>query len=423
MDKNTKIYVNPTGPLRDRRTARRRRRHRPQDHRGHLRRRGARTAAARSRAKIRRRSIGPPATWRATSRRTSSRRASRTARWCSWPTRSAWPIRSPCSSTPTAPGKIADDEDRRPRPRALQAHAARHHRVAATCAGRSTGRPRPSDTSAAREPEFTWERTDKAAALAQTRRSGRSRQPEGVPAGTPRAVRRVQQAISSQRRPSWPPLRFTSASRCRRRAVRLTAGMPPHGRARRVSRPLDRDPTARARSTRSPQPRARAGLHVHHPHRPRRRHARARSAGVPARRALSSTPSRSARSAATSSRSNLRAASPYPLAGETARRHRGHPSARRLGGRRASGFAEPALRWTAGNAPYDGIEWLNVDSEWRDDGRGDLLGTPRCDRSSGRPKRSHRFRPAGADAACAGIRPSSRDRSWRSPRWTRTPTG
>ena len=41
MDKNTKIYVNPTGTLRRRRPARRRRRDRPQDHRRHLRRRGA----------------------------------------------------------------------------------------------------------------------------------------------------------------------------------------------------------------------------------------------------------------------------------------------------------------------------------------------------------------------------------------------
>ena len=61
----------PHRPLRGGRAARRCRRHRPQDHRGHLRRRGA----ARRRRVLRQRSHqggpAPPATWRATSRRTS----------------------------------------------------------------------------------------------------------------------------------------------------------------------------------------------------------------------------------------------------------------------------------------------------------------------------------------------------------------
>src|SRR4029078_7036197 len=30
---------------------------------------------------------------------------------------------------------------------------------------------------------------------------------------------------------------------------------------------------------------------------------------------------------------------------------------------------KPALRWTDGQAPIDGIEWLNTDSEWRGESR------------------------------------------------------
>ena len=58
---------------------------------------------------------------------------------------------------------------------------------------------------------------------------------------------------------------------------------------------------------------------------------------------------------------------PYPLAG--------HPrevieDVRRFGG---FGFAahpgspKPALQWTDWEAPFDGLEWLNADSEWRDE--------------------------------------------------------
>jgi hypothetical protein len=64
--------------------------------------------------------------------------------------------------------------------------------------------------------------------------------------------------------------------------------------------------------------------------------------------------------------------SPYPLAG--------HPrdvieDVRRLGG---FGFAahpgspKAGLRWDDWDAPYDGIEWLNADSEWRDELWGSL---------------------------------------------------
>ena len=58
--------------------------------------------------------------------------------------------------------------------------------------------------------------------------------------------------------------------------------------------------------------------------------------------------------------------SPYPLGGE--------PSAvvedvRRLGGFGVAAHpssAKEALRWRAWDAPFDAIEWLNADSEWRD---------------------------------------------------------
>ena len=65
----------PDRPFRHRRSARRLRPDRPQDHRRHLRRRVRRTAAARSRARIRPRSTARPPTRRVTSRRTSSRPA------------------------------------------------------------------------------------------------------------------------------------------------------------------------------------------------------------------------------------------------------------------------------------------------------------------------------------------------------------
>jgi hypothetical protein len=65
-------------------------------------------------------------------------------------------------------------------------------------------------------------------------------------------------------------------------------------------------------------------------------------------------------------------AAPYPLGGE--------PSAvvedvRRLGGFGVAAHpdsAKPSLRWTDWSAPVDGVEWLNLDSEWRDE-RNDRL--------------------------------------------------
>jgi hypothetical protein len=63
------------------------------------------------------------------------------------------------------------------------------------------------------------------------------------------------------------------------------------------------------------------------------------------------------------------AASPYPLGGE--------PTAvvedvRRLGGFGIAAHPDspkPELAWTDWDAPFDGIEWLSADSEWRDESR------------------------------------------------------
>ena len=68
-----------------------------------------RTAAARSPARIRRRSTARRPTWRATSPRTWSPPASRSGRSSSSPMRSASPSRSPCTSTPTARARLPED--------------------------------------------------------------------------------------------------------------------------------------------------------------------------------------------------------------------------------------------------------------------------------------------------------------------------
>ena len=71
----------------------------------------------------------------------------------------------------------------------------------------------------------------------------------------------------------------------------------------------------------------------------------------------------------------LTQAAPYPLAG--------HPrdvieDIRRLGGAAVIAHPDspnPALRWRGQNVAADGIEWLNVDSEWRDDRPARLVAT------------------------------------------------
>ena len=58
---------------------------------------------------------------------------------------------------------------------------------------------------------------------------------------------------------------------------------------------------------------------------------------------------------------------PYPLAGK---RRDVIDDIHRLGGFAIAahpGSAKPELQWTDWNAPLDGLEWLNADSEWRDE--------------------------------------------------------
>ena len=135
---------------------------------------------------------------------------------------------------------------------------------------------------------------------------------------------------------------------------------------RRLSRP--HQPIRRHRHGRRGRRRGRARRPaVRHLHRSRRRHAAARSARAIARVSCASTPSRSARRAATTSRIGLRQGA-VPARRRTARRRRGRPA-----GSAASASSRtripPSRRWrgTTGTRRFDGIEWLNADSEWRDE--------------------------------------------------------
>jgi hypothetical protein len=63
---------------------------------------------------------------------------------------------------------------------------------------------------------------------------------------------------------------------------------------------------------------------------------------------------------------------PYPLAGEA---RDVVEDIARLGGMSIAAHPDspkPSLRWTDWSSPVDGIEWLNADSEWRDEGAGRL---------------------------------------------------
>ena len=71
----------------------------------------------------------------------------------------------------------------------------------------------------------------------------------------------------------------------------------------------------------------------------------------------------------------LREPSPYPLAGES---RDVIEDIHRLGGRAIASHADspkPELRWQDDVVRYDGIEWLNADSEWRDESALRLLAT------------------------------------------------
>lgn len=95
------------------------------------------------------------------------------------------------------------------------------------------------------------------------------------------------------------------------------------------------------------------------------------------------------------------APSPYPLAGSP---HAVLEDVHRLGGIGIAahpGSPRPSLRWTGWDAPIDGIEWLNADSEWRDE----LLG------SLGRLLLTYAFRPAESLASTLD-RPDEALRQW-----------
>ena len=67
--------------------------------------------------------------------------------------------------------------------------------------------------------------------------------------------------------------------------------------------------------------------------------------------------------------------SPYPLAGEA---RDVIEDIHRLGGWAVLAHPDspnPDLRWRDWAVPYDGVEWLNVDSEWRDKSPERLIGT------------------------------------------------
>ena len=154
----------PDRPIRGRRAAWRRRRDRTQDHRRHVRRRGARTAAARSPEKIRRRSIGPRATWRATSPRTSSRPgiADRALVQLAYAIGVADPVSVLVDTSGTA--RVADEK--------IVELVRAHFQLTPRGIIESLDLRKPIYRKTAAfghfgrtEPEFTWERTDKAAAL------------------------------------------------------------------------------------------------------------------------------------------------------------------------------------------------------------------------------------------------------------------
>ena len=137
-------------------------------------------------------------------------------------------------------------------------------------------------------------------------------------------------------------------------------------RRRRLSHP--HDALRRPRRSRRGRRRGRAGrAEVRHPHRSRRRHAPTRSARIHRRRARARwRRDQHRRGALCRDRHAARAVSARR---RSRRGGRGRPPARRLRHRGASRFAQAALRWTDDRAPIDGLEWLNTDSEWREESR------------------------------------------------------
>ena len=171
----------PDRPVRDRRPGRRRRPHRPQDHRRHLRRHGP----PRRRRLLRQGPVeGRPLRRLRGALRRQERRRRRPRR----------PLRGPgrLRDRRRPPG-LGHGRDVRHRARSRGRRSPSSSPSTSTCArarsarsssstGRSTRRPPPTATSAARTRDFTWERTDRADAL---------REAAGVGAeqGSPRRLR------------------------------------------------------------------------------------------------------------------------------------------------------------------------------------------------------------------------------------------
>ena len=240
--------------------------------------------------------------------------------------------------------------------------------------------------------------------------------------------------------------RFVSARRrCRRPRFRLAARRyrsgpaAPHG----SGAPTTSTPRARTgRATGHRRGRRRAGpacsssIFTDHGDGDRR----TGSARVHPRRARASTASRSAPTAGTTSRSacrrrHIRSAARRRRSSRTSRAWAGSASPR------TPIIPEPELAWTDWRAPIDGIEWLNADSEWRDEGsagpgarRVRLLAAARrrdsrrC--STARSRRSTRWdacergtadrRPGGGGRS---RRRDGEDREWRGSRVRRSALG
>ena len=69
------------------------------------------------------------------------------------------------ASTRSAPARLDEEQLERARAQALRPDAARHHRRASTCCGRSTARPSYHGHFGREDEGFPWERTDRAEAL------------------------------------------------------------------------------------------------------------------------------------------------------------------------------------------------------------------------------------------------------------------
>ena len=211
-DDDFEVLVQPDRRLRARRSARRLRAHRPQDHRRHLRRHGPpRRRRVQRQGPDQGRPLGR-VRGAPRRRRTSSPPASRSAARCRSRTRSAsptpsrsWSRRSarPRSTRRSSPG-LCRSTSTCARPRSSSG---------STCAGRSSATPRRTATSAAPSRDFTWERTDAAAELAR----------RGRPKALGRAERARRLGVASGENAhglSGPARRSRGRARVRLRAAR-----------------------------------------------------------------------------------------------------------------------------------------------------------------------------------------------------------